>query len=187
VTALLEGLFDNPAPEAPEVIDKTAWISEDEVYRYDLTRHWGWPLSGRTLTFVMLNPSTADGHVDDRTMGRCMSFGRAFGHEGVRVVNLYAYRATKPEAMFEAADQGVDIVGPRNDDALRAAFAEAARADSTVIAAWGAHARADRVTQVRALATTAGIGFACLARNKDGSPGHPLYLPGDSIPFRWMP
>jgi hypothetical protein len=184
-------LFDVPGEtttteEPPEVIEKSAWVSEDEAYRYDLTRHWGWT-RGRTLTFVMLNPSTADADVDDRTIGRCMGFGRTLGFDGIRVVNLYAHRATKPKAMFDACARGVDIVGPDNARALRAAFEDAARADTAVIAAWGAHARPDRVAEVCALADEVGIGFGCLAYSKTRAPKHPLYLPGDSFPIRWVP
>ena len=52
-------------------------------YRYWLERSWdrspvtGWPLD--MLTFVMLNPSTADGRVDDPTIRRCIGFARRGG------------------------------------------------------------------------------------------------------------
>ena len=40
---------------------KGAVISDDERYRYLLYRVWG---AGPSAAFVMLNPSTADAHVD---------------------------------------------------------------------------------------------------------------------------
>lgn len=48
----------------------------DGEYRYLLDRDWWYPDHPKggleRLTFVMLNPSTADGEVDDPTIRRCM-------------------------------------------------------------------------------------------------------------------
>src|SRR5689334_16488446 len=82
-------LFDT----APTVVRKAASISECGRYRYSLHRWWG---AGERLYFVMLNPSTADAEVDDPTIRRCMGFARTLGFDGIGVVNLYAFRATKP-------------------------------------------------------------------------------------------
>lgn len=55
-------------------IKRSAWISSCGRYRYSLTRDW--KREGdfdRTCVFVILNPSTADGSVDDPTIRKCIS------------------------------------------------------------------------------------------------------------------
>src|SRR5688572_12745487 len=88
---------------------RTAILSEDQKYRYLLGRRWQEGIG--SVTFVMLNPSTADHVVDDRTIKRCMDFARSWGHSGLEVVNLYAFRATDPDELGKQADP----VGPLND------------------------------------------------------------------------
>lgn len=113
-----------------------ASLSSDGRYRYELTRRWD--NSTSTVTYVMLNPSTADASVDDPTIRRCIGFAQSHGFGGLRVLNLYAFRATQPKDMFRA----IDPVGPENDTYLGNLDT-----GSTVVAAWGAHARPDRVRQ----------------------------------------
>lgn len=154
-----------------------ATISECGRYRYTLHRWWG---DGDRLYFVMLNPSTADAEVDDPTIRRCVGFARTLGFDGITVVNLYAYRATKPADLW-LADEPTG--GERNDDILREVGHVAKH--QTVIAAWGANARPDRVAQV-----TTTPGWDCvkaLGVTKDGAPRHPLYLRADSVPEPWSP
>lgn len=80
-------------------VQKAAYLSADGLYRFALHRWWG---DGIRLGFVMLNPSTADAEIDDPTIRRCMGFARTLGFDGIRVVNLYAYRATKPADLWKA-------------------------------------------------------------------------------------
>lgn len=63
----------------------SAVLSDDGQYRYQLERTWGF---GDAVTFVMLNPSTADARKDDPTIRRCLSYARSWGYDGIRVVNL---------------------------------------------------------------------------------------------------
>jgi len=143
-----------------------ARISEDGLYRYALGRRWG---DGEPVRFVMLNPSTADASVDDPTIRRCMSFARTWGYDAVTVLNLYALRATQPRELWKAADP----VGPDNDAYLRIA---AEGGVGLTVAAWGANARMDRVEVFRRLFQQTTV--HCLGTTKDGSPRHPLYVPG---------
>lgn len=150
----------------------SAVLSADATYRYRLVRQWG---PGPRATFVMLNPSTADATADDPTIRRCMGFPRSWGLDCIVVVNLYAYRSTDPRALWTAADP----VGPDNDRHLRLAAAD----PGPLVAAWGAHARQDRVDQVLALP-----GFdrlQALGRTRAGAPRHPLYLRADSTLEVW--
>lgn len=160
--------------------DSYARLSGCEQYRYTLGRVW--EPSRPPLTFVMLNPSIADASDDDPTIRKCRGFAERLGFGGIHVVNLYAYRATKPSAMWAARTAGVDIIGPENDDVLREAFS---RGDA--IAAWGANGAADplRVQFVTALARAAGSRLQALSVTKGGDPGHPLMLSYSSVLRPW--
>lgn len=89
-----------------------AVVSGDGRYRYALTRTWR--PDAPLLTFVMLNPSTADAYADDPTIRRCIGFARREGAAGIRVANLFAYRATSPAALVGPVDAAADDprVGP---------------------------------------------------------------------------
>jgi hypothetical protein len=153
-------------------VDRRAEFSQDRAYRYRLSRVWG---DGPRATFVMLNPSLADEHFDDPTLRRCIGFARQWGLGGLNVVNLYAFRATKPADLWTAADP----VGLENDRYLE----EAAVSGERLVAAWGAHAKPPRVQEVLSI-----HGFdqlTCLRTTKRGYPSHPLYLPKGLSPVTW--
>lgn len=183
-----QGLFEVdaapvvPRPPKPTVyprgadVRRGAHISDDGRYRYGLIRRWG---DGTAATFVMLNPSTADGEQDDPTIRRCVGFARALGCDALLVVNLYAWRATKPEDLWTAEDP----VGPENDYRLERHIRAAASADRPLVAAWGANAREDRVRAV--IAMRGADRLTALGVTKDGAPRHPLYLPASARPTPW--
>lgn len=156
---------------------KTATISADGRYRYMLTRRWD--VFGPTVAWVMLNPSTADAEVDDPTIRRCMGFARDWGYGGIRVVNLYAFRATNPADLWKADDP----VGPDNNINLRRVFREQLLNKAPVMAAWGAFAKQDRVDEVLKMAGSERL--QCLDVTQSGAPRHPLYLPKNSNRSHW--
>lgn len=160
---------------------RTALLSEDGRYRYTLNRIWGHPHD--LVTWIMLNPSTADANLDDPTIRRCIGFARAWGHGGITVVNIYAYRATKPADLWKAGDP----TGPKNDETLRQALDQAARNGTPVIAAWGAHVGEYSGHWVYALAHARGVQLLALGTTKAGQPRHPLYLPKSATPEPWRP
>lgn len=151
-------------------------------YRYWLERHWEVDSHGKDfLNFVMLNPSTADGLVDDHTIRKCIGFAKRWGFGGMHVVNLFALRSTDPKALYKHPDP----VGPDN-----AAFLEAGLFSGPLtIVAWGGHGSlhgraAAFMAQVAAMSSPPRI--EALRINDDGSPGHPLYIPYDTkpVPFK---
>jgi hypothetical protein len=158
-----------------------AYFSPDRTFRYALMREIADPQfgcleedeRGGTVTFVGLNPSTADETTDDPTIRRCMGFARRWGFDRLKMVNLYAYRATDPRHLWLANDP----VGPENDHVLSLVFG----GSEYVVAAWGAHARPERLEQFAD--TFDGWQFWALGLTKDGAPRHPLYMRGDSQPF----
>ena len=143
----------------------SAILSDCGQYRYRLDRVWD--PDKKTVVFLMLNPSTADGNSDDPTIRRCISFAKAWGFGGLTVGNLFALRATNPKELYAHPDP----VGPDNDDHLL----KIAQSSMQVICAWGTHgALRGRASEVysrleffdlRALKVTA-----------KGHPGHPLYI-----------
>lgn len=149
-----------------------AVISADGRYRYVLTRELE-PLAPvqRSLTWVMLNPSTADASKDDPTIRRVRSFSLAWGATRFAVVNLYAYRATKP------ADLPADFDTRRGPD-----WAEWTgrflREAGGVVYAWGAHPQAPYAARALSglVGWVEGHGPMCLGRTKEGAPRHPLYV-----------
>jgi hypothetical protein len=61
--------------EKEEMI-KGAFIDPTGNYRYKLWRDWD--KYKPRVTFIMLNPSTADGKEDDPTIRRCINFAKAW-------------------------------------------------------------------------------------------------------------
>lgn len=136
-------------------------------YRYLLWRDWD--VTKPALTFVMLNPSTADEVKNDPTVERCQRRAIAGGYGRLQVANIFALRSTDPGALY--ADK--DPIGPDNDDAIR----NAVKAHGTVICAWGRHGNLyGRGSKVLELLRDAFVMPHYLVLNKDGTPKHPLYV-----------
>lgn len=126
----------------------------------------------------MLNPSTADEQQNDPTVRRAIGYALDRGYGSIEVVNVFALRSTDPKGLTRALADGIDPVGPRNDEAIRRASGRA----QTVVAAWGSHATLlDRDRAVRRLLASHD---RCVALGLTGSglPRHPLYLRADA-PF----
>lgn len=166
-----------PLFAAPGEMYRAATISADQLYRYDLVRRWA--DEGPVATFVMLNPSTADAEVDDKTILRCIGFARAWYCAAVRVLNLYAWRDTDPRVLWTVPDP----VGPENDAHLTRAAERAQARRWPLVAAWGVNAKPDRVAAVLALPGMAAL--QCLGVTKDGAPRHPLYVKGTAELRPW--
>lgn len=150
-----------------------ALFSRDGRYRYRLWRSWD-PSRPR-IAFCMLNPSTADEHVDDPTIRRCIGFARDWGYGGVEIVNLFAFRATDPRELRATRDP----IGRRNDSYLVAA----AERSSAVVVAWGVHGalRSRGAATLTLLSPRARL--LALGWTHGGEPRHPLYLRRDVLPI----
>lgn len=173
-------LFDpGPAAARPapaDGISRRAALSPCGTYRYALWREDLLEpddlVVDDQMLFVMLNPSTADHEVDDRTIGRCIGFARREHFNRLAVANLYALRSTDPARLAEHPDP----VGPENDDWILNLALESAE----IVVAWGACRLADddRIAQVLGLLAQADE-IKCLGTTAAGAPRHPLYLPAD--------
>ena len=58
----------------------------------------------------MLNPSRADGSVNDPTITRCINFAKSWGYGRLEVVNLFAYRTPKPSLLKQAVKPTTGVV-----------------------------------------------------------------------------
>jgi hypothetical protein len=156
-----------------------ALLSDDGAYRYRL-----WRGAGRSMLFVMLNPSTADASADDPTIRRCVSFAAREGCTRIDVINLFALRATDPKALAAHADP----VGPDNRTHTDEALSMAVHCDFPIVAAWGAHGFAvSRAVAFAQAAARLRAPLLCLGTTKDGAPRHPLYVRADAPLVVWSP
>ncbi len=153
---------------------KSAVISPCGNFRYRLWRCWDYG-STQKMVFVMLNPSTADAEADDPTIRRCIGFAQKHAFGMLEVINLFAFRATKPVELARLGYQA----GPDNDQHIAQAAADA----QGICLAWGAHgsrpAVEARVQQVLPIIRRhARVPEQCLAITTGGHPAHPLTLSG---------
>lgn len=170
----------------------------DVTYRWSATRAWG---PGRTILWMLLNPSVADDLRDDPTMLRMIGFSYRWGYGSMVVVNAYpfvssttdrlrAWRKTWDHKTYEAN-------GMRPwpfDRSSWSAFHHNLRNisgliqdDTVVIAAWGAGLPEADLQQIRRgvwrnvdslehdgfLGPTE-IDWWCIGKTKGGAPIHPL-------------
>jgi hypothetical protein len=166
----------------PDGTETSALFSTSRCYRYELKRVWD--RAGTRALFIMLNPSTADAHLDDRTVAKCGRFARKWGFGSLLVMNVFAWRATDPKELKRC----LDPVGyPINSNLLRHRLTDGKI--ELVICAWGRHAQLHgRHGQMLNLLRDCGMDGAakCLKKSRDGVPWHPLYLPEDLTPISLM-
>ncbi|MFT6556299.1 DUF1643 domain-containing protein [Sneathiella sp.] len=150
-------------------------FSDCDAYRYRLWRRWD---DGPSVSFLMLNPSTADAARNDPTVERCHRRAISMGFGALEVINIFGFRATDPKDLKRASDP----VGPANDDAL---IESITRADMT-ICAWGSHGdHLDRHLAVRKMLRDKALNVHVLALTSKGQPKHPLYIPYSETPKPW--
>ncbi|GAB6989471.1 DUF1643 domain-containing protein [Paenibacillus pini] len=149
---------------------KDAKIDASEKYRYWLLRSWDNNLP--CMTYVMLNPSTADASNDDPTIRRCISFAKSWGYGSLEVVNLFAFRATKPVDLLNCEDP----IGLDNDSYIMQSYSKS----ELIVAAWGTYGALNtRNVSVENLITSK-FDIHCLNKTIKGHPRHPLYVKGDT-------
>lgn len=161
-------------------IGYTAWgakFSECRRWRYTLWRRWSaFDESERLAVWLCLNPSTASEHKNDPTVTRCIEFSKSWGHTGMVMLNLFAYRATDPREMkrFE------EPIGSEND----ATIIEVCQYAATVICGWGNHGLFnDRASKVLSKLRRHKVKPHCLVITGKGQPQHPLYVKASTQPI----
>lgn len=154
----------------------TAKFSPCQLFRYELVRVWD--NQKPTVNWLMLNPSTATEKILDPTLRRCLGYAKAWGHGGMIITNLFALRSTNPKGLLGV----LDPIGPDNDSAIIDAWSKC----STTVVGWGKTGLfKGRARQVVSMLQQHGAHLFCVSTNKDGSPGHPLYLKGGLSPIQF--
>lgn len=132
------------------------------------------------VMFLLMNPSVAGIEHADPTLIKCGKFARAWGYGGQLVGNVHAYRITDSNLLIHAEDP----VGPENDASL---LSMARRADMVVLA-YGLPPKPLRLRAAKVVESLSGnVQLKYLRLTKDGTPGHPLYLPGRLVPLDYVP
>lgn len=156
---------------------REAVYSSCEAYRFCLDILWS--RAGSLMTWIMLNPSTATELKNDPTIERCCRRAKVMGYSGVRILNLFAYRATDPSDMKTQEEP----IGEHNDIFIREALAGLAGnnvGDLNVYCGWGAHgSHLDRSEDVLAMIKSSGCVPMALRMTSNGQPFHPLYVSYD--------
>lgn len=153
-----------------------AQLSDCGRYRELLWRRWGRD-SEPAVSWVMLNPSTADGVADDHTIRRCVGYARRWGFGGIEVRNLFTWRATDPTELVTQGRAGVDVVGPGGDLAIQV-LAQAHDTPPLILAAWGT-AGSLMARSTRVLAMLQRCPVYALKLTAAGCPVHPARQPND--------
>ena len=153
-----------------------AILSRDRQYRYILTRRVG--SSPRAVTFIMLNPSTADETKDDNTITWCRRFAELQGFGRLYVTNLSPLRATHPREMLEAGPEPPGVWKRNMKWVLKAALHS-----ELVLIAWGNHGtRTNRVHKVLGALRREGHEIFCLEVTDRQQPRHPRGFPHGRSP-----
>lgn len=152
-----------------------AIFDNSQKYRYLLWRSWN--SDAPRITFIMLNPSTANEFENDPTIRRCINFAKHWGFGSLGVVNLFAYRATNPNEIYDVTEP----VGEENDTYLL----QELKQTELVILAWGTKgAYLNRDKEVLQLLSS--FDLYAIDVSKEGHPKHPLYLRADSTPAKYQ-
>ncbi len=165
-------------------IIREAMISKDGAYRYTLRRIWG--DREKFVTWVMLNPSTADAEKDDPTIRRCIDYSKTWGYGALTVVNLFPLRTPEPKVLLAALKDA-----PEPDDVRRinTGVLESETVFNNpglVICAWGVNGGfRNRAKQTVGHLIEMGAQLSTLKLTEDRHPSHPLYLPKTLKPTPW--
>ena len=124
------------------------------------------------LSYIMLNPSTADEINDDKTIKRLIYFTQKFGYGGFYVGNIYSKITPHVIELYKNTSH--------NEKKNISAIKEIIEKSYKVVFAWGKTIDSEPEWLKNLVKKPLCFGF-----NKNGSPKHPLYLNKESSLFRW--
>ena len=151
-----------------------AAFSDCRKYRYALWRIWD--ERKPFVMFIGLNPSTADENGNDNTIESVERLSRYNGFGGFYMMNCFAYVSTDPNQLIDVLPGEKET----NFDWLQNTFKRC----KDVVFAWGAFSVVAKYQRDTAM-TNMFPNAKCITKNKDGSPGHPLYKKGKTKFIEW--
>lgn len=165
----------------------SAVFSRNKKYRYFLSRQWS---TLPPLVVCMLNPSTADVFKNDPTVARIEALAEKLNCGGYLVLNICAYRATKPEDMLDQDDP----YGVHNLQIIEYSLKQVVhrwRYKPKFLLAYGNNVKkldngikfANRVNTLAQHCSKIQV----LQMTKAGLPQHPLYISSKKLPERYAP
>lgn len=142
-----------------------ALFSNCRKYRYALWRIWD--ANKPHVMFIGLNPSTANETQADPTIESVIRISKFNGYGGFYMMNCFPFVSTDPKALIAIADS---VEQQENNRLLQEIKFKCA----DVVFAWG------NFKVVKDLGRDIELqqmfpGAKCLSKNRNGSPGHPLY------------
>ena len=160
-------------------MERGATLSRDAKYRYNLWRVWK-PGEG-IVSWVMVNPSTADAQTDDFTTLKCVRFAKMWGFGGIQILNLFPYRAVDPKVLRQVGRE----VAVGDPFLAEAHIVAGVGFSNLTVAAWGKHGQLwgrDKEVLAELLKHT---DVHALQLTIDGTPYHPMNVKGSAYPFLW--
>ena len=145
-----------------------AKFSKCGKHRLMLYRRWHYDKP--MVAFIGLNPSTANTLTDDPTIRRVKKMAFSWGYGGVYMLNLFTFISTNPNLL--------NIAEGNSPDSNRILQTVASLSDK-IIFAWGNFNVHGRDLEVINMFPNA----YALHINRNGSPKHPLYVPGNVVPI----
>lgn len=161
-----------------EYTKKIAKFSKNNIYRYNLIREWKEDhlKEKRTICFIGLNPSVGNSIDDDPTIRRMVNFAKAYGANGINIVNLFALVTTYPKYL---KDSEHDPIGINNDEII----IKTAKKCWMTFACWGNNGEIKRRGEkIINLLKKNNITIYCFGLTSRLNPKHPLYLKSNTLP-----
>lgn len=153
-----------------------------QEYRYQLKRIWD--KNKEMMTYILLNPSTANEQIDDNTIESCVRLAKHNGFGGFIVANLFGYRATKPKELIGC--EKYVLIGKDNDKYIL----NSVKKTNKVVLGWGNSVKEistikdyDRDKEIAQLLEKNGHKVYCADLTVKGCPKHPLYISSKSCFF----
>lgn len=158
----------------------SAIISPCGTWRYRLERNV--LPEGAVGMFCWVNPSTADGQIDDASSRKGIGFATRLAWSRYILVNPFAFRAKDINDLRTAHDP----IGPDNDRHIEQAMRDA----DVHVVGWGSLSKLPeslrgRWKDIVRIADRVGCKLHCIGTCSDGHPRHPLMTGYDTPMTEW--
>lgn len=171
-------------PILPSPLSRSAHIEGE--YRWVLRREWS---AGPSIAWVGLNPSTADGTIDDPTILREVKFSHAWGFGSLIKLNIYPFRSSSPKILQSWLNRR--NLDTSVNEAIEKNYNSAFQILCDVhlrVAAWGL---GGDIADIESFFVAAqNLPWHCVGINSNGSPKHTLArgrhrVPNNQMPIPW--